>query len=428
MTPQNQVSIRKFILENVFWFVASLALAFLIWMTAVSESDPIEQWRVSEAIPIRIQVDEGLIVTNSAEIRSTATIQLRAQRSQRSLIVADDIIVIADLTGYTPGTHTVPLEVTISSERRATLVNILPSQITVNLQVESSRLVPVVANITAPPALIYTASQPNLVERQVTVSGPESLVDQVVRGEIAVDLSDAQATFSNTARVALLDADGNVVTGVTADPTNINYSVTIQPNTEVREITIQPITIGTLPDGYILSSIEYNPTQVYVNGPADALAMLSDILPTSPVDLSVQTSSFEQLVDIELPDDRLVIIGGQSQINLRVTIEAQTITRQFESVPIEIVGSRSDLTYSPVPQAVSVLISGPQAVLDTLTQQDIRVVVDVSGQAPSDTVYRMTPTVAQIARLNEVNITVLPPQIDVMIQNNEIATEAPASE
>jgi hypothetical protein len=68
---------------------------------------------------------------------------------------------------------------------------------------------------------------------------------------------------------------------------------------------------------------------------------------------------------------------------------------------------------------VSVLVSGPQPVLDPLTAADIRVVVDLNLLAVGN--YTLTPSVSVgQGQLPAENISVLPAEIDV-----EIAPAAP---
>ncbi|MDL1899205.1 hypothetical protein FBR02_00365 [Anaerolineae bacterium CFX9] len=151
---------RQQLVNNLIWFGISLVIAFFVWMTAMSQSDPIEQWRLPERIPIRVTPDEGLIITNASTLTSTASVQLRAQRSVRQLLAADDITVYADLSDLGPGTFTVPLSARVARDRRATVAGISPSQITVTLEVQESRLVPVRLVISEPPPLVVSVGTP----------------------------------------------------------------------------------------------------------------------------------------------------------------------------------------------------------------------------------------------------------------------------
>ena len=151
---QNQQPFRRVVLSNVFWFLGSLVLAFVVWMLATSQSDPFVQWRLSDRVPIHVTPDNGLIITNQNEFLSTASVQLQGPRSVEQLLAPDDVIVSADLTGLGPGEHTVKLQ--WKTARQAAVVAISPSQITVELETQESQLKPVRVNILSqPPAGLY---------------------------------------------------------------------------------------------------------------------------------------------------------------------------------------------------------------------------------------------------------------------------------
>lgn len=404
---------RQLLVNNLIWFGISLVIAFFVWMTAVSQADPVEQWRLAERVPIRVTPDEGLIITNASSLTSTASVQLRAQRSVRQLLAADDITVFADLSDLGPGTFTVPLTARIARDRRATVAGVSPSQITVTLEIQESRLVPVRLVISEAPPLVVSAAEPEFDVRQVTVSGPSSRVEQVVEAVATLDLSQQRETFSGDVRLVPLDANGNEVREITLDPQIILARVPIEPNSEIREVRVQPNPVGELPEGYVLTSFDYEPRIVYVSGSVEALSSLAGTLLTTPIELSGKTGSFQEQVTVQLPNSELVIVTGGT-ITVTVGIDTQTVTRQFDRVDIELINTRSDFEYRLDPTEVSVLVTGPQPLLNDLTEDDVRVIIDVSGlQAGSS--YQITPVAGIGQDVDTENIAVLPAQIDVQV-------------
>src|SRR5664279_365109 len=216
---QNQSTLRRVVLSNLFWFLGSLILAFIIWMIATAQSDPFEQWRLS-GIPIHVSPDAGLIITNQGEYQTTASVQLQAPRSVEQLLVPDDVIVWADMTGLGPGEHTIELQA--KTARQAAVVAISPLQVTVKLETQESQLKPVRVNITSQPPLVYTVSDPTLDALQVTVSGPQSKVAQVTEVLAQVSLQNQRSSYEDDIRVIPVDADGHTVSGVTLDPQTVH--------------------------------------------------------------------------------------------------------------------------------------------------------------------------------------------------------------
>ena len=406
--------LRGLILNNLMWLGGSLVLAFLVWMIAVAQADPFEQWRMAERVQIRITPDTGLIITNLDDITTTASLRLRAQRSMRPLIATDDILVWVDLTGLDPGEHTVQLQYRVASERRAAVVDISPRQVTVRLEVEQSKLIPVAEELTSEPALAYSLEAITFDERQITVSGPESLVSQVVEAHVPLDLEGMRVQFEDDIRPIPVDADGNEVEGVTLQPQSMHVSVNIQPRSDVRELRVQPNIVGELPEGYVLTGVfDYDPKVVVVSGPAALLAEIPGSIFTAPIDLTNHTSSYEVDVALELPDPRLVLLTG-GVVHVSVGIDTQMTTRQFDQQPVEIIGVREGLVYRLATEEVTVLITGAQPIVNSLTLQDVSVIVDVSGLIAPGT-YQLTLSASIGRGQSGVTISMLPEGIDVEI-------------
>lgn len=414
---------RSTVINNLLWFLGCLVLAFIVWMFAVTQSDPFEQFRLPERVPIRITPDEGLIVTNASDISTTAAIQLRAQRSVRESLAPDDVLVWVDLSGLGPGEHTVPLQYRVVPERNAFVTSITPRQLTIRLELEQSKLVPVRDVVTSEPALAYTLNAIEFDARQVTVTGPESRVSQVVEVQVPLDLAGMRVAFEDDVRPIAVDVDGNTVSGVTLEPAVVHVTVDIQPRADVREIRVQPNVVGELPEGYVLTGFfEYDPNVVVVSGPTEVLNDLPGTFFTAPIDLSERRSSFEVSVPVELPDPRLVVITG-GVINVEVGVQAQTTTHQYDRVAVNVIGQRAGLNYELATTEVTVLITGPQPVLADLEQSDVTALVDVSAISAPGT-YQLTPSASIGSGQSAVSIQVLPEQIDVEISVAAATPEA----
>ena len=405
-----QKSLRQLIVENVLWFVGSLVLALFVWMIAVSQSDPVEQWRLAQRVPIRITTDDGFLIIERSE--TTAQVQLQAQQSVRQAMAVDDVIVTADLTGLGPGTHIVPL--TTRVVRQAQVVDTSPRQITVTLEIEEAQLKPVEVVISQEPPLDFRALEPSFSVRQATVSGPLSLVQRVDAARVQIDLSDQRATYEDDAELVPVDVDGNIVDGVTIDPQIIDVSILIEARDDVKPMRILTNTEGELPQGYLLTSFDYEPQSVYVSGPPEVLESLGDTLFTDAIDFSNRTADFEESVSVVLPDPRLVLIPN-TNVTVNVGIEAQTITRQFDNVPVEVIGLASGTAAQLSPDEVTVLITGAQPQLELLTLDDIQVIVDVSTLSVGESGAVTPITSFRDNVLSDANIQVIPAAIDVRI-------------
>lgn len=415
---------RQKVIENMTWFGFSLLLAFIVWVTASLASNPISESLLDTRIPIDFQLDENVIVTNNPT--STAAVRVRAPASTfEQLVVADDVRVIADLRGVTAsGRVTVPLEAIISDQRQASVVSVSPSQITVELQQRLERLVPLeLTTIGEVPATIEQGTPTSNIS-QVLVAGPADAVSSVVSARVVVNLDGRRESFEEELRPQLFNADGNAVTGLTVTPEEVGVSVGMEPRSDVREVRVQPDIIGEPPEGYTLSAaFSYEPETIFVTGPQEALEALPGTLATQSIDLSVYTDDFEIRVPVQLPNDAIVPITGQL-VTVRVSIDPIQSSRQFEGVPVEVIGVPDGFEATVTPAQVTVIITGAQLALDDLTVADLRVLADASDITEAGT-YQLEPSVTvNVAQIESATISTIPTAVDVTVQPINAATQA----
>jgi YbbR domain-containing protein len=409
--PTAQRAWRKSLFNNLLWFVGCLALAFLVWLTATTQADPVIEWRLTERVPIRVQPDDGLIVTNAGTLTSTASVYLRGPQSGRPLITSEDVIVTAAIAGLGPGTYVVPLQAQVSGTAR--VANISPSQITVTLEVEAAKFVPVRDDILEPPPPDIEVVAITADVLQVEVRGPQSLVEAVVAAELPLDLSSQRAPFELDVRLVPVDVDDDVVADMTVTPPVTRVRVELQASATVREVAVRPQLVGELPDGYFLTAIDYNPQTIYVSVPVDGSEDIPNTVFTAPIDLSERTESFSVSVPVELPEGNLVPISG-TDVSVSIGVEAQIVTRQFDAVPIELSGRRQGFEYSVDPAEVTVVLTGPQPIIDNLSVDELHVTADVISLT-AEGAYRVALTALLTQNNDVVEASILPPDALVAV-------------
>lgn len=411
---QQQRSRQQIILNNFFWFLGCLALAFVVWVIAFLQNDPIIEWRLTERVPIRVEPDAGLIITDDSSFTNTASVYLQGPESVRTLLTADDVIVVADLLGLSTGTHVVPL--TATTARGARVANISPSQITVTLELQAAQFVPIREHIiNSPPPDVEIASITFDV-LQAEVRGPESAIAQVVAAEVPLDLENQRATYTTDVRLIPVNVDGIEVDDVTITPQTVSVTANLQQSDSIWELTVRPQLIGELPEGYFLGSIEYDPQILYVSLPADVPDELPDTAFTEPINLDNRTRDFVEIANIEIPITGAVPMSTQ-QVTVSISVEAQIVTRQFDAVSLELTGRRQGFSYVLEPQTVSVILTGPQPVLNTLQTSELRAVADVGSLSETGT-FRV-PISTPITTANPaISASILPSEVVITVSNS----------
>jgi len=406
---------NRIIMNNLVWMIASLALAFWVWFVATTQANPIELRRFSN-LPVQLNVSEDMLVIDPP--LRPVRVTVRGQQSVIDGLTNEDIVVRADLTNLAPGTHTVPLVAEVARNTINALAETQPTQITVMLEIIEAQQKPVNLLVAEPPPTDFTYDLPVSDILQAQVSGAASAVANVVSVQGKIDLSEQRNPIDLDVRLEPVDADGNVVEDVNVEPQNARVTVSVFQRDDVRQVSIRPqILVETLPDGYVLSTISYEPQTIFVSGTPRTLANLDSTFFTSPIALTDRTSDFEVSVAIEFPDEVTPVMNGEDRVTVSVGIEELTTVRQFDEISVDIIGVANDLSATLTPDVISVVLNGPISLLDTITVNDIQVVVDLNGLGVGN--HEVTPSVVvNQGELLEGEITLLPPTVTVILIPN----------
>jgi YbbR domain-containing protein len=268
-------------------------------------------------------------------------------------------------------------------------------------------------NIASPPPADVQIGGISFDVLQAEVSGPQSRVAQVVAVAAPLDLSDQRASFETDVRLEPVDVEGRPVAGVAISPQTARASVTISQRENVREFNVRPQLQGALPEGYFIAELSYVPTTVYLSGPGEVLEALPGTVFTAPIDLSSQREDFQVVAPIQLPSNSVVPVS-QSNITVSIRVEAQTGNKQLDDVLVELVGRRENLDYALDPEQVSLVVTGPQPVIEALVASDVQVSADVSAITTPGT-YRIPLTVLLPAGATDATVTILPAEVVVVV-------------
>lgn len=423
-------------LNNIFWFVASLVIAMIIWFIAKIEADPIGQRLFTR--PISIIVDDEMIITDRSS--DNARVFVNAQQSTLTILQQDDITVTADLQGQPAGRYTIPLDVDIS---RLASADTQPAQIIVEIEQRISQQVGIEIDIDAPP-VNYAAGTIEREFFQAVVSGAAADVSQVSRIVGDLDLSSQQSA-SVVERTLVLyaeDENGNRVTDVSIEPASIVVTVPVAQRENTRTFAVRPnIQFATLPENYVFRNdgFSYEPNTVIINaGSPQVLDALGDTIDTVPISLEDRTSDFTVEVALDLPEDEdLIILSESNSVIVNISISEETTTLLLENIPIQTIGfsENNGLSMTANPLNVSVLLTGAVSVLDTITAEDIQAVVDLNNIEAGT--HLITPQIdirqgqinleAENIRLipEQITVTIIEPQAEVTVSPETTAQPSP---
>lgn len=372
-------------------FVTALILAVIVWVSSVSSSDPNEVISYSNPIALTVlgQNPDLLITEQSA---SDLTITLKAPRSVHDQISRNfnQISARINLSGLTAGTYDLEPEVNMANFKPVQVLEINPAQISITLEQIATKTMEITLLQTGNLPISYEAGEAVLSSESVELLGPESKVNEVNAVVTSVDLSNTTTTITRTVELRPIDRRGNQVEGVSLNPTTITVEVPIRQLVGYRNVFIKIVTTGTIAEGYRLTGLLVTPPNVTIYASDPTLAdKMPSFLDTAPINLSGAYEDFNLSVELQLQDG-IVVVGNQ-QVTVEVGIDAVQSSIQFVGVPVEIVNLDIGLTVNISPDKVDVYISGPMNLLEELTAENIRVIIDLSNRSPGT--YQLSPDI-----------------------------------
>lgn len=366
----------------------SLALAVLLWGWVTTQDDPEIDRPFQGITPTIINKADDLVIVDEARL-PTVTVTVRGPRSEINQLTALDIQATLNLGEvHDPGDIEVAVDATVPRRRGVRVAGTTPARVAVSVDrlVAKSFPLEVDKGSSVPP---YSIGNVDYNPKQVTVRGPQSLVERVTRVVLPINLGDHRDNFEAQFTPEPRDNSGTRVNGLTVEPGSVTATVTV--DRVGRTVNIVPNIQGTPAEGFRVGNTQVSPPSVTVNGPADILAQLV-VVSTAPIDVSGRKESFSVYdVALSLPAGLQVI--DRNTVNVEVQIEAEQQRQQvgvFRVTPVNIEpGLR--IAGNIAPSEITVTVSGPLASIRQLSASDVQVQLDLRGYGVGT--YTITPTV-----------------------------------
>ena len=223
--------------NNLSLKILAVLLAFLLWLQVASQ----ETVQMTLAAPVEfLDMPTDLEISN--DYPREVEVVLKSDRP-RSL-EPGRISVMIDMREAASGTTVVHLnENNIRGARGAEIVNITPARLRLQVEETWSREVDVKATIVGAPAEGYQVSAVRIIPPRVSLSGPQSRIEQVTEADTE-PISIAGLSDVLTVQVALDLEDTRLRFGSTDRVTTV-----IVIEEERKDVQIRGVSIEVLPDG-----------------------------------------------------------------------------------------------------------------------------------------------------------------------------------
>lgn len=371
-------------------FLTALILAIVVWVSAVTSTDPNEELTLAKPVPITILgLDPDLVIVN--DVAEAVDVTIRAPHSIHLKLAEEPDLMRAfvNLSGLTAGSHTVDIQVSVSIGPTE-VTEISPSSINFTLENMLTKEFPITLKKTGSLPISYEAGDAKLSAETVQVIGPETQVQKVTQVVASVDLTNITTSIAKSIELKALDSRGVLVNGINLNPSQVPVEIPIKQLGGYRNVFIKIVTTGQVARGFYLTGILVDPPTITIYSTDPELVdNMPAYIETVPVNLNGAETSFESIVALNLPEG-IVVIGEQT-INIEVGVAAIESSLQLVDIPVEAINVSDGLKVTLSPAKVDIYLSGPLYLLEQINSGTIKVTVDLTGKTAGT--YQLTPTI-----------------------------------
>jgi YbbR domain-containing protein len=413
----------RWLATNLRTFLWAFIMALAVWVAAVSTADPDEVRTFPNPIPVEIiGQDPGLVITGDVPKQMELTLRAPSSVWERMTNEEDAVRAILDLSGLSDGEHELEIQIQIAT-RPVRIISATPRTATVSLEALATQTFPIKLVIAGEPAIGYQVGDALIEPEEIIISGPKSQVDRVAQVRVPINLAGVREGVEQTITVQPVDENNQIVAGLGLNPAEVSVALPVGQQGGYRDLAVKVVVTGQVASGYRLTNINVFPPVVTVfSGDPALVNSLPGVLETQPLDLENANDELTTRLAISLPDG--VSLVGEQTVLVRVNVSPIQTSLTLSNKAIEVEGLQNGWFAQIAPDNVDVILSGPLPVLDTLTPQEVSVVIAVSGL--EEGTHQLTPIVEFLVS-DIVVESILPGTVEVELSRVPFETPIPTA-
>lgn len=382
--------------------IASVIIAFVVWLTVVINQTPTIEKTISLPINVSTQgtaFGESGLKEISGVLERNINVRVQGPAYIVSNLTNDDIEVTPSLQAVNaPGQYSVSLTATKKAlNGEYTILSVSPSEVIAKFDyvTENTYEVEIVADGIK---LDLDLAKAGLIDRglkfnnpgedTIKISGPKTETDKIKQVIAKVEKQETiKKTTSYEAEIVLLDASGNKLNNklYTLSTAQVQISKVIYKK---KTVPVKA-TFANAPVGFE-NTVKWklSDDKIDIMGEPETIDSINEVL-LPPIDLTKVNKQNDSVV---MP---LEFTGGVETIDnttsVTVTFDLSRYTeRVFTVTELLAENNSSNLTVTLTSAVKNVKICGPSSVVNSLSAKDIIARVDISGKASGEYIVPIT--------------------------------------
>lgn len=376
---------KKILDSKVLYIVLSVILAVILWFYVTSLDGNYDTKSIHN-IPVTfvgtdILEERGLMIigsTPTASVQVRATPLVLAKLTDDSVTLTVNVSQITEASEYTLAyTASLPSGV---SQSQAEFVSGGTGNVTFTVVRYTSREIPIFGQFTGNAAEGYIPGDEDefiFAPKTLTISGQADLVNQVDHALVTLSGEDLTETISDYFSYQLIGVNDEPLEDldVTCSEESIYVTYPIWATAEIN-LEVKFVAGG----GVSAETVKYTMStdHITVAGTKDAIASITDnTITVATINLAAVNDGDELRYTIPLSDE-LRNLSGVTEIVITIELDPNLVKETMEITEIACINLPEGWRATVVTQVLPVVVRGTETLMNDLTTENLRVVVDLS--------------------------------------------------
>ena len=380
--------------NNIGFKILAIAFAFILWLVVYNLNDPVKTKTFTTTVTVTGRdsvVDKGLWPTIK-DSEKTISFSVSGKRSYLNELDDSDFYANVDLANIIvdkddTNKASVKVDIGCTKYRHSITFNggdhMLPLSIEKYMQKQFEVKVSLDGSLSGAKAL---GNKPQANPKVVKIGGPESIVSTIASANVNIKVDDntiiSDNQITDRGDLTLIDDNGDEIDISKLDVDSQYQSIAVTVDVlSTKEVPIKCTTTGSPAGGKSVLGVELSEESVMLKGNAEALNNITSI-DVGPIDISGATDDISTSVDLTgyLPDGVFIVNSSKAKLSIDIKIETNaTSTMTLNSSNITYDGLEEGYTLTFVTDKSSVIVSGTQSDIDTLSGTTLKGKIDVTG-------------------------------------------------
>lgn len=412
--------LKAFFTNDIYSKALALLFAVMLWFVFGMQNPDIE--RTLRNIPIDVVNTGGTGLTAVNGISKRAEVTIKGKRSTLSEISSADMYAFVDISSIeTPGEYTLDVYIKSTYDDSVVITRKNPESVTVVLDRVTTKEVPVRVEFANNLPDNYVLDHYTVSQDVIMVTGPAEELLNLSYAQATVTLADVRTSFTANAQYTFYTEKDEAVVLVSSstDISQVTVDVTILKQIEL------PLAVTLLNNFYEEENVKVSilPETIIVAGEESLVDSLKS-LEIGSVDVSQIDESQEYTFLIHLPEN----VKNISEVtSARVKVDVVSVlTRIINVSDIVATNVPEGMTVEILSESIEVRIRGNNAVINSVTAENLKVTVDLSDLEATAGDYEIDATV-EVVGVDQVTV-IGAGTVRILLAEEEPVPEVPPEE